>query len=361
MEHRNSTVMTSPGSIAYARLELLGTVAHEFFHGWNVERIRPRDIEPFDLERTNASGDLWLAEGFTEYYGPLMLERAGLVDPSYLGETLRSLVEPVVLSTGRVMRSAEEMSRMAPFTDGGAAIDRTNWSFSVISYYQQGGAIALALDLTLRDRSNGQLSLDDFMRAMWQRYGKPGGAREGYVDRPYTTADVEATLADVSGDRAFAHDFVARYIQGHEAADYSRLLALGGFAVRRTNKGRAWMGDVRFDSRGGVARVADLVAPNWPAYAAGLDDRDEVRQLAGQRTASADDVSAVLRRQKPGDRVAIVFVDRNGVTKTGTITLGEDPHLDIVPVESGGGALTATQRVFRDRWLEPQRQEFTRQ
>jgi len=75
MEHRDSTVMTSPGSIATARLELLDTVAHEFFHCWNVERIRPRSLEPFDLDRTNVSGELWFAEGFTQYYGPLAMQR----------------------------------------------------------------------------------------------------------------------------------------------------------------------------------------------------------------------------------------------------------------------------------------------
>jgi hypothetical protein len=73
MEHRNSTVMTSPGSIRAPRLQLLDTVAHEFFHNWNVERIRPRALEPFDFERANTSGELWLAEGFTQYYGPLVL------------------------------------------------------------------------------------------------------------------------------------------------------------------------------------------------------------------------------------------------------------------------------------------------
>ena len=353
MEHRNSTVMTSPSSIAFGRLELLDTLAHEFFHGWNVERIRPRDIEPFDLERANTSSDLWLAEGFTQYYGPLMMERAGLVDAGYFGGTLHTLVEPVTLSPGRLMRSAEEMSRMAPFTDGGGPIDRTNWSYSVISYYLQGGAIGLAMDLTLRDRSNGRLSLDDFMRTMWQRHGKPGGAREGYVDRPYTTADVETALADVSADRVFARDFVARYIQGREVADYARLLGLAGFSMRPISKGRAWMGDMRFESRGGAARITDLIAPNWPAYAAGLDDRDEIRQLAGQRVTSVDDVTAVLRRQKPGDRVPVVFVDRDGVTKTATIVLVEDPHFDIVPVETSGGTLTAAQRMFRSAWLGP--------
>jgi hypothetical protein len=87
------------------------------------------------------------------------------------------------------------MSRMAPFIDGGRPFDRTNWSNTVISYYPFGGAIALALDLTLRDRSDGRITLDDFMRAMWRVHGKPGGTREGYVDRPYTIDDAEARLA----------------------------------------------------------------------------------------------------------------------------------------------------------------------
>src|SRR5439155_12191098 len=154
---------------------------------------------------------------------------------------------------------AEEMSRMAPFTDGGRPIDRTNWPITVTSYYPLGGAIALALDLTLRERSNGQTSLDDFMRAMWRRYGKPGGAREGYVDRPYTMVDAEATLAEVGGDPLFARDFFARYIQGHDVADYARLLGRAGVALRPARPGAAWLGDLRLDARGGSARVAMLV------------------------------------------------------------------------------------------------------
>ena len=88
MEHRNSTVMASRGTIAGARIDLLGTVAHEFFHSWNVERIRPRDLEPFDLDRVNMSSELWLAEGFTQYYGPLVLQRAGLVDVRETSQTV---------------------------------------------------------------------------------------------------------------------------------------------------------------------------------------------------------------------------------------------------------------------------------
>jgi predicted metalloprotease with PDZ domain len=237
MEHRNSTVMTSPGSITNARVELLDTVAHEFFHVWNVERIRPRSLEPFDLEQTNASGELWLAEGFTQYYGPLAMQRAGLLT---LGETARTLM--VVLNgagveAGRLLRSAEEVSRLAVITDRTDG-DPPGARMDVMSYYQLGAAIALALDLSLRERSGGRLSLDDFMREMWRRYGKPGGARQGYVDRPYTNADVEATLAAVSGDPAFARNFFARYIQGREVPDYRRLLAPAGFLVRTAPRGR---------------------------------------------------------------------------------------------------------------------------
>ena len=125
---------------------------------------------------------------------------------------------------------------MAPFIDGGRTIDRTNWTNTVISYYPYGGAIALALDLTLRDRSDGRTTLDDFMRAMWRVHGKPGGSREGYVDRPYTTDDAQARLAEVSGDAAFARDFFDRYVRGREAADYTRLLQRAGFVVQEARR-----------------------------------------------------------------------------------------------------------------------------
>ncbi len=200
MEHRNSTVMTEAGTIAKDREQLLDIVAHEFFHCWNVERIRPQGLEPFDFERANMTDSLWLAEGFTQYYGPLMLQRAGLVDLAETASTIAGLVNTVELSPAHEIRSAVDMSRMAPFIDGGRGNDRTNWPRTVISYYPFGGAIALALDLTLRDRSDSRVTLDDFMRAMWRAYGKPGGGREGYVDRPYSLADAEARLAEVSGD-----------------------------------------------------------------------------------------------------------------------------------------------------------------
>jgi len=349
MEHRNSTVMTGTATIAGDRMSILDTVAHEFFHCWNVERIRPKGLEPFDFERANVSGELWLAEGFTQYYGPLALQRAGLVDLESTAATLTGLVE-AVSAPGHLVRSAEEMSQMAAFIDGGRTMDKTNWSITNISYYSYGGAIALALDLTLRDRSDGRLSLDDFMRAMWRTYGKPGGSREGYVDRPYTIGDAETTLASVSGDRAFARDFFRRFIQGHDVADYAHLLARAGFVVRKRTPGSAWLGDLRIDTRNGV-RVGALIPPTWPVYRSGLEQDDLLQQLDGRPINGEGDISTVLHQHKPGDSLSIVFTDRTGKATTASVTLAENPHVDIVPSESAGGTLTDAQRAFRGQWL----------
>jgi predicted metalloprotease with PDZ domain len=237
MEHRDSTVMTSPGSIGNARSELLDTAAHEFFHSWNVERIRPRSLEPFDLDRTNPSGELWFAEGFTQYYGPLAMQRAGLLSLDSTARTLSGVLNNAGIGPGRLVRSAEEISRLAVVTDRTDA-DPPGAAMEVMSYYQLGAAIALALDLSLRERSAGHVTLDTFMREMWRRFGKPGGAREGYVDTPYAIADLEAALAAVSGDAAFAADFFARYISGREVPDYRRLLEPAGFVVRPGGRNR---------------------------------------------------------------------------------------------------------------------------
>jgi len=351
MEHRNSTVISARGSLSHDGRNLLGTVAHEFFHCWNVERIRPKGLEPFDFDRANLSGELWLAEGFTQYYGPLALQRSGLMDMTSTARTFTGLIESVA-ADARQMRSAEEMSQMAPFIDGGRTVDRTNWSNTVISYYPFGGAIALAMDLTLRERTDSRVTLDDFMRAMWRKYGKPGGAHEGIVDQPYTIADAEATLAEVAGDRAFARDFFAKYIQGHDIADYKALLASAGFVVRKVNPGHAWLGDVRLESRNGT-RMSTLVSPGWPIYGTGIDEDDELKSVDGVNIGSDSDLSALLLRHKPGDQVTITFVDRTARTKSGAIRLSEDPHLEVVPEESAG-TLSPAHQQFRERWLKSQ-------
>jgi len=168
MEHRNSTVLTSSGSLRASRAGLLGTVSHEFFHSWNVERIRPQSLEPFNFEEANMSGELWLAEGFTSYYGPLIVHRAGLTDAATYARSLSGTINAVMFDPGRRIRTAEEMSRFAPFVDAATSIDPTNFSNTFISYYTWGAAIGLGLDLSLRERSDGRITLDHFMRALWR-------------------------------------------------------------------------------------------------------------------------------------------------------------------------------------------------
>ena len=160
-----------------------------------------------------------------------------------------------------MFHSAVEMSQLAPFTDAATAIDRTNLANTFISYYTYGAAIALALDLSLREQSNGKVSLDDYMRAMWQAHGKPGGPQPGLVGKPYTLKDARDRLAEVSGDRAFADRFFGKYIEGHDVPDYEQLLARAGIVFRKREPGRAWLGNVSLDANGQGVQSPRLEQP----------------------------------------------------------------------------------------------------
>ena len=353
MEHRNSTVVSGRGSLANDRVRMIGTAAHEFFHCWNVRRIRPATLEPFNFEDANISGELWLAEGFTNYYGHLAMLRSGIdEDPlASVGRWGFSL-NGLLLSPGTKFRSAVEMSRLAPFVDGAPSSDPTYFVNTDYSYYPFGDMIALGLDLTLRTRSDSRITLDDFMRAMWRKHGKPGGPAPGLVAHPYTLADVRARLAEVSGDKAFADDFVHRYIEGTERLDYSTLLQHAGFVLRKQNAGKPTLGSIRLDKKGGTTlRVVSPTLIGSPAYAAGLDLDDELISVAGVTIVSTDEVSKPLADRKPGDEVELVF-KRRGQEVRARAQLAEDPRLEIVPIEKTGGTLTEEQKRFRDAWLQ---------
>jgi predicted metalloprotease with PDZ domain len=350
MEHRNSTVLTSGSSIRGDRADLLGTVSHEFFHSWNVERIRPRSLEPFDFDDANMSGELWLAEGFTSYYGDLVLRRAGLMSTRELAQEFGRVIDAVSTSAGRQVRTAEEMSRQAPFTDAATAIDRTSFENTFISYYTWGDAIALALDLSLRDRSSGSVTLDHFMRAMWDRFGKPGG-EPGYVNRPYTIDDAKAVLASVAGSPDFAEQFFAKYIQGHEVADYATLLDRAGLVLRPLNPQRAFAGGLQLQSGGDGVRVAAAVPFGSPAFEAGLEREDRLLSIGGVGVTSDSTVRELLERRKPGDEVPIAFERRGGEQVTATLRLVADPRVVVVTAEEAGRPLTNAQRAFRRAWL----------
>jgi predicted metalloprotease with PDZ domain len=353
MEHRNSTVVTGRADLADARSMggALATVSHELFHGWNVERIRPSSLEPFDFERANMSGELWLAEGVTSYYGSLVMARARLESLEDFAGQLGGLVDAVVNTPARRVRSAVDASRMAPFVDAARAVDDTNFDITHLSYYTWGAGIGLALDLSLRERTAGRVNLDDFMRAMWCAHGKPSGPATGMVARPYTLDDVRERLAEISGDRAFAEGFVGRYVAGREAADYARLLALAGLVVRPRHPGSAWMGTLSLEAQENGVRITRLVAPGTPAYEAGLDRDDVIISIEGQRISEAEDLASGLAAKKPGQTVRVQFQRRGGELVTKPVRLVEDRSLEVVTLESTGKPLSTLQQQFRAEWL----------
>jgi predicted metalloprotease with PDZ domain len=358
MEHRNSTILTDSSSIVSDRADLLDTIAHEFFHAWNVERIRPRSLEPFNFDDTNMSDELWLAEGFTSYYAPLITTRAGLTDVSDFARDMGRKVDTVITSPGRRLRSAVEMSQQAPFVDAATSIDRNAQDNTFISYYTWGAAIGLGLDLTLRDRSDGRVTLDDYMRVLWERHGKAGGTVTGSVARPYTMDDLKSALTAITGDEAFTRDFFARYIEGRDVVDYARLLARAGLVLRPVSAGRASLGLLRLqDGQNGV-RLIGASPFGSPAYEAGLDRDDVIVSIGGTRVSSVADVDRVLGSRKPGDGVPIVF-DRRGQTVKTAVVLGENQRREIVTAEEAGQPVSDAQKRFRDAWLRsPTRNVF---
>jgi predicted metalloprotease with PDZ domain len=357
MEHRNSTVLTSSNSLRTSRLDLLDTISHEFFHAWNVERIRPRSLEPFNFDEVNISGELWLGEGFTNYYGSLVMKRSGLDTVRAFAQDMGEAIDLVVNSPGRAFNSAVQMSHMAPFVDRASSTDRTNFANTFISYYTWGQVIGLGLDLTLRERSEGRVTLDDFMRALWDKYGRPGTKTAGYVETPYTMSDLEAVLAAVSGDAAFADDFFARYIEGREVMDYARLLARAGLILRPRAAGRAWAGPLRTQDTQTGARVIGDMLFGTPAFQAGLDRDDIIVSIGGSRTATSAEVERAIAARKPGDSLQVVY-DRRGERITSVLKLVEDPTLELVPAEEAGQTLTDAQRRFRESWLSSAARAF---
>src|SRR5260370_40674918 len=127
------------------------------------------------------------------------MARAGFADRTQAVSGMGSMLSAVVNGSGRQFRSAVEMSQLAPFVDAAQPIDPTNLNVTFISYYTYGGAVALGLDLTLRDRTNGTVTLDDFMRAMWKAYGKPGGREPGRGGTPHSLSDLPDRLGGGSG------------------------------------------------------------------------------------------------------------------------------------------------------------------
>ncbi len=343
MEHRNSTIISDTRSLAAANDDQIDTLSHEFFHSWNVERIRPASLEPFDFTRANPTQSLWLAEGFTSYYGPLAIRRAGLSTlDNFLGElgqTLNAIVNNPARLPQRTDASPQEMSLRAPFVDAARSIDPVNPNIFA-SYYPYGQIVALALDLQVRQRFPGK-SLDDYMRLLWRTHGAP--------EKPYTPADLRAALAQLTGDAAFADRFFDTSIDHSVLPDFAPLLAQAGLTLRLAAPQSGWIGgQMAYD--GGAVVLAQSPAMNTPLYAAGVDRGDAILSLGGVTIGDMATWEAAAAKLTPGQQIAIRYRQR-GVERNATLTVGADPTLEIVPVETTGAAPTAAQQAFRKAWL----------
>ena len=341
MEHRDSTVITSQGDLSQAARILIGTASHEFFHSWNVRRIRPRTLEPFNFEEANMSGELWFAEGFTNYYGPLVLQRAGLGTLDQFTTGMGHALNAVLNAPGHTVHSAVEMSRLAPFVDAATSIDPNNFRNTFISYYTYGQALAFGIDLTLRERFPGK-SLDDWMRMVWREHPD--------IEKPYTLADLQNALAETTGDAEFARNIFERHILGKQPMNYESLLAPAGLVLRKAHGGQAWWGRSRLNVIGEGAEIADETLRDTPLYQAGLEKGDRILELDGKPVKTGTNSDALLGKRKAGDRVQLKLRTRAG-EKQVEVTLGENPELELVTFEQAGQTVTPDITAFRQRWL----------
>ncbi|HEU4828703.1 MAG TPA: PDZ domain-containing protein [Gemmatimonadales bacterium] len=340
MEHRNSTILTSGRPLSAPGFGNLGTVSHEFFHAWNVERIRPKSLEPFDFEEANMSGELWLAEGFTSYYDDLFIRRAGIMSLDQYAEALSGGADFVINAPGRRFFSPVEMSLQAPFVDAAASIDPNNRANTFISYYTWGSVIGLALDLDIRARFAGR-SLDDFMRLLWTRHGK--------TERPYTLADVEAALAEVTS-RSYASEVFRRYIFGRDVPPLDTLLARAGLALRPVRPGKVWLGPVGLREQDSTLAVTSSPTIGSPLYEAGVERGDRIVSIAGRAMLTSADLDAVLSDKAPGTTVPAVIIGREG-RRDVTVPLSEDFTLEIVTFEKAGRPVSKEIVAFRSAWM----------
>lgn len=339
MEHRNSTICSSTGSLADNAARLIGTVSHEFMHAWNVERLRPATLEPFDFHRANMSDELWFAEGFTSYYDDIALLRAGIRSPQDYADNLQGLFNYVLLRPGSRLRSPVEMSRMAPFVDAASSIDEDNFANTFISYYPYGEVLGLALDLSLRSRFD-TLTLDHYMRALYREYGR--------TEVPYFIPDLKRVLSELTRDEEFTASFFGRYIEGRELPDMASLLRPYGFEVAPARGDTVGFYGLRLREDGEELQVDGTIYRNNPLYVTGLEKGDHILQLNGRPVATQAAWEEAVSRLETGQVYSLTY-RQNGREITEEFTARPDPRLSVKLSENPSDEMLARRRAWLGR------------
>tara|TARA_R110002051_G_scaffold71624_1_gene129320 strand:+ start:16867 stop:18666 length:1800 start_codon:yes stop_codon:yes gene_type:complete len=340
MEHRNSTILTSTRTLTNGGMDgNIGTVSHEFFHSWNVERIRPKTLEPFNFEETNMSGALWFAEGFTSYYTNLILCRAELISPEDYIEGLTGTFNYVWNSPARQFFNPIEMSFQAPFVDAATSVDPVNRENTFISYYSYGSVLGLALDLSLREQG---LNLDDFMKQVWKSYGK--------TEIPYTIENLNESLNVYAGQQ-FGNGFFNNYIFKSNMPRYSELFKEVGVNISQ-NTNAAYFGAAVAITEDLNGKLQSNTKIGSPAYLAGLDKDDIITSINGKKFPNGIQFNTFIKEEfKPNDVISITFI-RDGLEKKTEVTLTYDPNYTINLDEKNGNAPSKKILNARNNWLK---------
>jgi predicted metalloprotease with PDZ domain len=288
LEHLNSTTIgIDLERMAEDPRAHQGVTAHEFFHTWNVKRIRPVELGPFDYTRPVRTLNLWISEGVTDYYTRLILVRSGLDPVARFLEGVAGAITSHQRNPARLTISPERSSWTTwdgPEANGGESI----------SYYLQGDVLGLLLDLAIRDSTDNRASLDDLMRYLLDHYAG---------ERGFTNEEVLNAVNAVSG--ADFHDFWRRYVSGTADIPWNAFLQAAGWrvdfeAVRLPDRRLALLGPT---GPGGHPRV--VVTPGSAAAQAGLRTGDELVSFNDQPVGSARDLTAATSSLEPGDRVRV--------------------------------------------------------
>ncbi len=337
LEHLNSTALqwNRFGFKPQGRYNgFLGLVAHEYFHLWNVKRIRPDALGPFDYENENYTKLLWVAEGTTSYYESLLLRRAGLVSDKEFLEGKASMIEQLQSRPGRFETSLEEASMDAWIKYYRQDENSIN---NQISYYDKGDVVSFVLDLTIRSASGGARSMDDVLRHLYNEFYKKG--------RNYTPQDFQKA-AEMMAGRSL-EDFFSKYVRGEAEIDYDGILNGIGLKVNVTepNRSRAYIG-ADLGEEGGRLTVRTVPA-GTPAYEQGLNTGDQIVAIDGYR-AGQSFLQSYLNEKKPNDKVRLTLF-RFDKLRDITFTLGGNLRKDysFAPLENP----TADQRRLYKEYL----------
>jgi len=345
LEHLNSTQInfgmdwddTGPaGDFGTQYLLKLFVTSHEFFHAWNVKRLRPRPLGPFDYTQMVHTPSLWISEGLTSYYGSLVLERAGLVTPQQYLDGIGKLITKFEQEPGRNERSIEDTSWDTWFPRA-LGQRENNLANTFYSYYDGGQVMGHILDFAIRQNTKNQKSLDDWMRLLYSRYALP---KLGFDPEDAVRAASEVAGTDVSG-------IFRQYISGKEPIPYEKYFAYAGITVeKKLDTDKPWMGIDTKKGDDGHATITN-VAPGSPAEAAGLDRQDAILAVDG-RAVEVDGYDRALKEHKPGDTVRFTIV-RSGELKEIPLTFTANPHATytLKPMEKQ----TGEQKAIYNGWL----------